>query len=479
MKTWVRAVGMWIEHRLGLVENVKPILEHPVPKGVNWWYVFGSATMTCLIIQILTGICLAMVYVPSADRAYESLEYLNYNYTLGWFLRALHYYGSAAMVVMMFAHMTQVFLYGAYKFPRELTWIVGVFLMFSTLGMAFTGQILRWDGDAYWGIGVMASSASRTPVVGPQMVELILNGEIIDGPTLTRFFSLHVFIIPAGLLILLTLHLHLVLRKGINEPPVPGKPVDPKTYEEEYHKDLKATGEPFFPVSVYKDAIFSALVVVVVVLLAAILGPYGPGEPPDPTLTDAHPRPDWCFLPLFALMSLAPAEAEDILILGLPVIIMVALLGLPFVDRKGEKASSRRPFAVVIVVLIYLSMFTLGWIGYNAPWSPHMHAWSGEPIPIEAVKDRSPLELQGAVILQSKQCRNCHAIDGSGGKRGPDLMGVGARLNREELKRQVIQGGGDMPSYVDKLKPAEVEALTAYLATLKPKHQSKAVVPTK
>src|SRR5262245_53663688 len=194
----------WFERRLKFGESLKPMLEHPVPRSLEspkgWWYVFGSASLTLLLIQIATGIGLALVYVPTADQAYESLLYLNYEQHLGWFLRALHNYAAGGMVVMVIVHMTQVFLHGAFKYPRELTWILGVFLLLLTLGMAFTGQILRWDPDAYWGIGVGASMAGRVPLVGPEIVHLLLGGEVIGGDTLSRFFTLHVFVLPGLLL---------------------------------------------------------------------------------------------------------------------------------------------------------------------------------------------------------------------------------------------------------------------------------------
>jgi ubiquinol-cytochrome c reductase cytochrome b subunit len=157
----LRALGAWLDKRLKVSESLMPILRHPIPKGaagpMGWWYVFGSASMTLLIVQILTGICLAMVYVPAADNAFASLEWLDYHTPGGWFLRALHYYAGSSMMVMVLAHMTQVFLHGAYKYPRELTWVVGVILLLCTLGMFFTGQVLRWDPDAYWGVAVGAS----------------------------------------------------------------------------------------------------------------------------------------------------------------------------------------------------------------------------------------------------------------------------------------------------------------------------------
>ena len=141
---------------------------------MGWWYVFGSASMTLLMIQVATGIGLALVYVPSADKAYDSLLYLNYEHPAGWFLRALHYYAGSGMVVMVMAHLTQVFLHGAYKYPRELTWVIGVVLLLCTLGMFFSGQILRWDPDAYWGLAVAGSMAGRVPVLGPDVVRLVL-----------------------------------------------------------------------------------------------------------------------------------------------------------------------------------------------------------------------------------------------------------------------------------------------------------------
>ncbi|MBL8796863.1 MAG: cytochrome b N-terminal domain-containing protein [Planctomycetia bacterium] len=467
MKSTFTALLNWFESRLKLRETVLPLLTHPVPKGVNWWYVFGSATLTFFMLQVVTGICLAMVYVPSTEEAYESLNYLNYHQPLGWFLRALHYYGATGMVMMLAVHMTQVFLWGAYKYPRELTWLVGVVLLALTLGLAFSGQVLRWDTDAYWGIGVMASAAGRAPVVGPQVVETILGGPTIGAATLSRFFALHVFVLPILLVLTLAVHLHLVVHKGISEPPVPGKKVDPATYDAEYEKEL-VNGEPFFPDALYKDGIFSILAVLTVVAIAAIMGPYGPGEPPDPTMTHANPRPDWYFLSAFALMALMQPELEEVVILILPVAVFGVLAVLPFVDNKGERAPQRRPFAVLIVVVLWSCFFVLVWLGFKAPWSPPMTAWSGDAVPPNLLDNRTPLEATGAAVFQNKTCRNCHALEGIGGVRGPDLTAVGTRLTHDELIRQVLQGGGNMPAYGQQLSPPEVEALVAFLGRLRP-----------
>ena len=238
MKILLGRIGGWFEKRLDLKETVWPMLRHPVPSGARWWYVFGSATLTLFVLQLLTGVCLALVYVPSPNQAFESLEYMNYHEFLGWYIRALHYWAATGMVCMLFVHLTQVFLFGAFKYPRELTWLVGVVLLILTLGMAFTGQVLRWDQDAYWGVGVGASMAGRVPLIGPQVVQLLLGGPEIGSATLSRFFTLHVFVVPGLLIFFLAIHLYLVLKKGISEPPVPGKPVVPEKYQEEYEKML-------------------------------------------------------------------------------------------------------------------------------------------------------------------------------------------------------------------------------------------------
>jgi ubiquinol-cytochrome c reductase cytochrome b subunit len=476
----LNSVGRWIDARVGFRSTLLPVLTHPIPRGAagrdGWWYVFGSASMTLLAIQVVTGIGLALVYVPSADKAYESLLYLNERQPLGGLLRAMHYYAGSGMVVMVLAHMTQVFLQGAYKFPRELTWVMGVFLLLCTLGMFFSGQILRWDPDAYWGLAVAGSMAGRVPIIGPEVVRQVLGGQVIGGDSLSRFFTLHVFVIPGSLLLFLGLHLWLVLRRGISEPPVPGRPVDPSTYDEHYEEELKR-GVPFLGEAMLKDAFFSALTVIIVVGIAAVLGPKGPDTPPDPTLGGANPRPEWPFLWLFALLSLSPPAAETFIILVFPVLLIVGLLLVPFLSNRGERAPSRRPAAVLIVIVGYTALGVLTYLGATAPWSPKMTAWSGDPIPEEIVKHSTPLQLQGAVMLQNKNCRNCHALGGLGGRRGPDLTTVGARLTRNQLIDQISNGtpgGGNMPAYGKQINPSEMTALVDFLVGLRPEGQTPA-----
>src|SRR5258708_9581628 len=203
------------------------------------------------------------------------------------------------MVALMFVHMIQVFLFGAYKFPRELTWVAGCVLLLCTLGMAFTGQVLRFDQNAYWGLGVGAAVAGRTPIIGPAVVYLILGGPIIAGETLSRFFALHVFVIPALLIGFVGLHLYLVLRLGINEWPMPGRIVRRDSYLQEYQELVHKDGEPFMPYAAQKDLVFAGLIILSLLVVAAVPGPIGPNAQPDPTIIQTVPRPDSFFLWLF------------------------------------------------------------------------------------------------------------------------------------------------------------------------------------
>jgi ubiquinol-cytochrome c reductase cytochrome b subunit len=471
----LRKIALWIDERLHVSRLYASTAGHRVPASAeSWVYVFGSGTLLCFIIQIATGICLAFVYVPSANEAYASLEYLNHQQPLGWFLRAMHDWGSNFMVGIMILHMTQVFLFGAYKYPREMTWISGVVLLLCTLGMAFTGQVMRFDQDAYWGLGIGASMMGRVPLIGANIVHLMLGGPIIAGETLSRFFTLHVFIIPGLIIAVVSIHLRLVLMKGINEYPDPGKPVNKLTYEKEYEELLEKQGVPFVPKAISKDLIFSGLVMLGILVCAAYFGPAGPGGAPDPTQIRTVPRPDFFFLWIFAALALLPDYLETILILTAPIIGIAFLFALPFLFGTGEKSYYRRPVAFLSVVVIFLVVGSLTYMGTYSPWSPQMEAWSGDPVPVQYIQGRTPLELSGALVFQNKQCRNCHSLGGVGGQRGPALDWVATVMTSDQLVRQVIQGGGNMPAFGKNLSPPEVAALVAFMRTLRAPNESPA-----
>jgi len=471
----IAKVGDWFDHRLQLAAPVREMAEHPVPRNTaSWWYVFGSAALTIFVLQFVTGILLALVYVPSGAEAWSSLQALNHDVALGWFIRGMHGWGSNFMVAIVLIHMVQVFLFGAHKFPRELTWIIGVFLLLMTLGMAFSGQVLRFDQDAYWGLGIGASIASRVPILGPAIVRLMLGGPIIAGATLSRFFALHVFVIPGLLIGFVCLHVLMVLKLGINEWPMPGRIVRRATYEAEYHALTKKDGAPFVPYAVWKDLFFAAFIILAVAASALFFGPFGPTGRPDPTIIQTVPKPDYFFLWLYALLSLLPPSLETPVLLIGPVVAIAGLLLLPFLSGEGEKSWKRRPIAVLTVLLIAITLGTFTHLAGFMPWSPHMNAWSSDPVPDRYIHDSSALARQGALVFQVKQCRNCHSLGESGGQRGPTLDSVAVRLTQDQLIRQVIQGGGNMPAYGKNLSPAETTALVAFLETLHPKGQAPA-----
>jgi ubiquinol-cytochrome c reductase cytochrome b subunit len=458
----------WFELRLGLGTPAIEAAEHEVPSNTSsWWYVFGSAATVILVLQVMTGILLALVYSPSASHAWSSLEFLDHNVRLGWFLRAMHGWGSDFMIAIVLIHMMQVFLFGAYKFPRELTWIIGVFLLLLTLGMAFTGQVLRFDQDAYWGLGIGASIVSRVPFVGGALVDLMLGGPIIAGPALSRFFTLHVFVIPGILLAMVGLHLLMVLRLGINDWPMPGRLVNKKTYVQEYHNLTEKTGIPFVPDAAWKDAVFAAAIMLAIMACAFWFGPFGPTGQPDPTIIQTAPRPDFAFLWIYAVLAYLPPSLETPVLFIAPVLIIGAMLLLPLVSGEGEKHWSRRPVAVLMVAVIAVTLGAFTSLAMYTPWSPIMNAWTSDPIPIAVLKDRTPLEREGALVLQNKQCRNCHSIGGAGGMRGPALDSVASHMTEDQIIRQVLQGGGNMPAYGNALNPAETTALVHFLLTLR------------
>ena len=474
-KPWYERTYDWVESRVQLADFVREEAAHPVPsKTASWWYVFGSASFVLLLLQVVTGILLATIYVPSAGEAWNSLQVLNHDLPLGWFLRAMHGWGSNFMVAVVLVHMAQVFLFGAYKFPRELTWLIGVTLLLMTLGMAFSGQVLRFDQDAYWGLGIGTSIISRLPLVGGPSVQLLLGGPIIAGATLSRFFALHVFVLPGILLALAGLHLWLVLKLGINDWPTPGRLVRRETYLKEYHELTQRHGIPFVPQAVWKDAMFAAAIVFAVAVCAAVYGPFGPTGTPDPTITQTVPRPDFFFLWIYSALAFLPPSVETPLLFIAPVIGIGILIALPFVSGIGEKSWHRRPVGVLTLILVAVGLATLTDLGTYAPWSPHMNAWSADEIPDRYIHASTPLERQGALVFQVKQCRNCHALGGSGGQRGPALDQVATHLTEDQIIRQVIQGGGNMPAYGAALSPPEVTALVAFLDTLHPPNQRPA-----
>ncbi len=460
----VLAIWNWLDDRLGFSKAIYPVIAHPVPRGVNWWYVLGSATLVAFIFQIVTGVALAFTYVPSPNSAYESLRFISNEAILGNVVRGIHYWGSSAMVILIALHLTRTFLMGSYKYPRELNWLTGVLLFGLTLGMAFTGQLLRWDQDAFWGVVVGAAQAAQAPVIGGILSQVVLAGQTVGGATLTRFYATHVFLFPALMFGLIAVHLYLVVRHGISEPPQAGKPVVRATYRQEYDELLHRDGIPFWPYAAWRDVVFAMLVGAVVTALAIVVGAPHLGKPADPTILEAYPRPDWYFLWLFALLALIPPGVERWFILGFPLVVLVALLAPPLVAPAGERSPRRRPWAVAGVVIPAVSIIALIHIGNAAPWSP---VTPPPPLPVTVTQGLQGGRAQGAQLFQDLACHGCHTVAGTGGKSGPDLTTVGNRLTREQLTTRILTGGNNMPAYGASVRPEDMSALIDFLSQLK------------
>ncbi len=465
----MRRILRWLDERLELEDSVLAVLRHPVPaaleRRVGWWYVFGSATLAIFVVQVVTGVGLAMTYVPAPNSAYDSLDFLTHQAALGAFVRGVHYWGATAMVLLVLVHMSQVFLFGSYKFPREINWLSGSLLLLATLGMAFSGQLLRWDQDAFWAVVVAAEQAARAPFIGEWLARFVVAGDQVGGATLTRFYATHVFLIPAAIFGLLGLHLYLVIKRGISEPPVPGEAVRPGTYRARY-RELLARGIPFYPDAAYRDAIVAFVAVVAVTALALVVGPPALGEHADPTLIVADPRPDWYFLGYFALLALLPRGTESIVIIGLPLFAFAYLFALPLLFPAGERHWSKRPAGIAVVLLPFIAYAALTVAGFSSPWAPVL----GEQItlPPAVTADLGAQERHGALLFVSKGCAACHQIEGVGGRRGPDLTHAATRLPRDRIVERILTGGvAGMPAFADAMTPADLADLVAFLETRK------------
>ncbi len=457
-------VLLWLDDRLGYRATFLPMLTHLVPGDARWWYVFGSATLSAFMLQVVTGVALSFSYVPSTAHAYASLQFITQNATFGHFMRAMHYYGSSAMVLMVGLHMAQVYLFGAYKFPREMNWVTGVLLLGFTLVMGFSGQLLRWDQTGVWSVVVAAEQAGRTPLIGDLLARFTLGGETVGGATISRFFAIHVFVMPGLIFAFVGLHLVGVMRHGISEPPKAGEPVDPKTYRQKYEELLKKSGKPFWPDAAWRDVVFIVAMMAGIVLLALVFGPPELGGPPDPSIISADPRPDWYLLWYFAVLALLPQWAENWFMVFAPLLAGVLLILLPLIFNTGERSPRRRPWAVGTVIIIVVMIGAFWRAGIKANWSPNFNT---RPLPAEVVGATTGPVAEGALIFYEKGCLNCHLIGRYGGRRGPNLTYVGDKLTADEMILRVSNGGVNMPAFAGNLTPEQMNALLAFMQSRK------------
>ena len=347
-----RKISAFLEERLPL-RDVENHLKKPLPKHINWLFSLGSMALFLLILQAATGAFLAFYYSPSPDHAYDAVNYISKEVRFGAFVRGLHHWGSSAMVIVAFLHLLRVVVYGSYKAPRELTWMVGVFLLLVVLGFGFTGYLLPWDQKAYWATVVGMKIAGTVPLVGNFLAKILRGGEEVGAVTLTRFYALHTIWLPWLAFGLVGVHLFFVRYYGASGLPQ-------NTPEE------MQGGKPFYPDQLFEDAL--AIMVLFIALAAvAIFVPVPLEELADPADASYDPRPEWYFLFLFQLLKYFEGPLEVVGTFVIPTLAILLLLLLPFLDKRDRAPLRKRPVALTVTSLSVLLLLLLTILGGRSP----------------------------------------------------------------------------------------------------------------
>jgi ubiquinol-cytochrome c reductase cytochrome b subunit len=473
------ALYRWLDQRTGLDSLLHASLDEPVPGGARLAYVFGSGLLFIFISQVITGICLALYYVPSAETAHTSVAYITKQVAAGSFLRSLHYYGSSAMIIVLVLHFLQVFLYGSYKGRREVLWISGAFLSLFVLGMGFTGYLLPWSQRSYFATAVGTNIAAQVPVIGEWLSQLLRGGDTLGTLTLSRFYVAHVFLIPGALFLFIGAHI-LFFRKAGPAGPVQEDPFEPKL-----------PPEGFYPRQVLMDMGFAFLLMVLLGALAyfhpAELGPIA-----NPSDTQFLPRPEWYYLPMFEWLKFWEGPQVVFAIVVVPGILALLFFLMPFMDRGLERRPWRRPIPLLGVAIVMVGSIFLGFKSemddardptvaaqlalqaeqerayMKAPFHPYMEA-PGAVSPMAPAGPVDPLVAQGKGIFEANGCNGCHGDNGAGTPAAPSLVGVTSKFPEAQLAAWVRSPNpkmlaGGMPA--TNLSDKDMAALMKYLSVL-------------
>jgi ubiquinol-cytochrome c reductase cytochrome b subunit len=344
-----------LEERLHTRELFAALLHVRIPISARTYYL-GGITLFLFMIQVVTGTLLVLYYQPTADTAYDSVKYITSVVEFGWLIRSVHHWAANLMIICLVLHVVRIFVQGAYKYPRELTWIVGVGLLATTIGFGFTGYLLPWDQRAFWATVVGTEIAGGVPAIGPPILELLRGGLDVTNATLGRFFGMHILVLPITLAGFLVLHLTIVHQTGLANPKHPDpRPGDPLPAGDAPPEKLK----PFFPNYVLDEVIAWAAFLAVLVALASIL-PAGLEDKADPLQTPAHVKPEWYFLSVYQLLKIVP---RDIGIMA-PMVAIGVLALLPFIDRNPAVKKRRRPIALLIGAVLVAGVIGLSIWGY-------------------------------------------------------------------------------------------------------------------
>jgi len=452
---WKERALVWLDHRTGLETAVRNFLYEQIPASSSWHQVFGSVALFLFLVQAFTGALLAFNYAPTPGDAYNSLRYIMAEVTGGRLMRGLHHWGASMMIVVVVLHMTQVFLYGAYKKPREATWIAGVFLLLLTLAYGLTGYLLPWDNRAYWGTVVTTRIAAQAPLIGPYLARLLGSQGDVGVVTFARFYGLHVLLLPPATALLIVLHVYLVRKHGV--APAPG--------------DEARLPKKFFPEQAFRDtvAIFIAFVILFVM---AVVVRVPLEELADPTDTSYIPRPEWYFLFLFQTLKLFTGPLEMVGAVVLPTLAILTLVLVPFIDRGRMRKVTKRTFAAGVLCLA-----AIGWTGLTAAavvTTPKPAV--AEQIDFSQPTDwlqLSPVEMAGIGYFRQENCASCHTVGDGKPKIGPDLARItihkSAAWMIQHFKRpSAMVPGSAMPPIA--LSGAQLNTLAAFLLKLNPRN---------
>ncbi|HUH03382.1 MAG TPA: cytochrome b N-terminal domain-containing protein [Kofleriaceae bacterium] len=488
-------VADWLDERTGYRGALKVALEEPVPGGASFVYTFGSVLSFILVLQITTGIFLAMYYSPSATDAWASVAYIQDQVTLGWFVRGLHSHGASAMVIIAGLHLLQTAVWGAYKKPREVNWILGCLMLALILAFALTGYLLPWDQTGYWATKVATGIAGSSPGIGEPLQSAAQGGNEYGNLTLTRFFAIHVFVLPAAMLGLVALHVALFRKHGVT----------PKWGQSP--EQLRERSQPFWPDQLFKDMVAIAVVFAGIAAWTVWTGGVSLDAPADPS-SNFDARPEWYFRPLFQALKYFHGPMEMVVALGLPVVIGGILIGLPFVDRGPSRDPQRRKRFLLVLFAMFGIAGLLTFLSfredandgdlqerlalsearghearalaraYGVPPAGGAAVFTMKPDTSARAVYASTGPIQGATIeLWTEHCARCH----EGEKRSaPEI--AGGYNSRRWIRSFLIDPSGDlffgrvesiqamktpMPSITeDELEPVEVDAIVELVYSL-------------
>ena len=523
---WLSNAADWFDSRTGIRAMRAHLLDEPVKAGVGWWFVTGSVLLLLLSVQLLTGVILAMYYVPTPQFAYDSIRYIMQRLTFGSVLRGLHFFGASLIVIAAVVHMLRVVMWGSYKKPREVTWITGVVLLLVILGFALSGYLLPWDQKAYWATTVTINIARNMPM-GDSIAALMKGGSTMGSLTLLRWYVVHVFVLPGTLITFVIAHLYLMRRHGISGAIVP----------------VEGPSRPFYPYHAIKDTVAASLVFALLLTLAIAFTP--PLDSiADPTDASYVPRPEWYFFSLFQLLKYFPGPLEPVATMLIPGLVVGLLVFLPFLDRRPDRHPLKRPVVTGAFVVLGAGILVLSYLGYKdtpdhrdpSVWTPmaiagrelvkgsactDCHRLGGVADPIARLtKDpqwllthvRDPQviapglrppppggltapqtqavlsymrnlrtgsaepqatpEVQMAALVFVRFCAACHAIDREGAAAAPDLSAIGRTRDASWLMQWIsnpesIDPASQMPAFGTRLTREELTAISAYLAARK------------